>query len=299
MCHLTLEANIFIQGYADCDLTKAYPIPLSGPLRVTRFFIGWANFPDKYVKKLPDSIPCRRSRTPLQCRPCNPYCSSVLKVHLSSEAWWTESHQGIDPRNRFLVRKSIPLWNWSWRHRFYVKELKILDFLLSYVVCGERTPLLVNTFPLCKQNGLGVGRGWKVDSCIKIYILWDMTDSIPHLVLTQFQESIFPDCSKVLAQEDRNKNVVTKYWKTNHLCSVNPHSPSTADWHMFAFQLFVRSRFFYIIIINIMDCIICIFFNVYTCITSVHGAWGQVVGVAQLIAGETTNLNTHSLLILL
>ncbi len=34
--------------------------------------------PNKYVKRLPDSIPCRRSRTPLQYRPCNPYCSGVL-----------------------------------------------------------------------------------------------------------------------------------------------------------------------------------------------------------------------------
>jgi hypothetical protein len=37
-------------------------------------------------------------------------------------------------------------------------------------------------------------------------------------------------------------------------------------------------------------------FLIHTCITGVHGARGQVVGVAQLIAGETTNLRTHSLM---
>ncbi len=84
--------------------------------------------------------------------------------------------RALIPWNQFLVRNSFRCGFCSWRHRFYVKELNISELSLYYVVMKSR-------FMLKKNN-----------------ILWDIADSIPYLVPTQFQESIFPHHpSKILA----------------------------------------------------------------------------------------------------
>ncbi len=51
----------------------------------------------------------------------------------------------------------------------HVKEMKISELSLSYVVCGEANNM----------------------AAVKINILRDLTVSIPYLVPTQFQELIF------------------------------------------------------------------------------------------------------------
>ena len=50
---------------------------------------------------------------------------------------------------------------------------------------GEETRIDQQHIPTRKHMA-AVSRGWKVD-----YILWDLADSIPYLVPTQFQESFF------------------------------------------------------------------------------------------------------------
>ncbi len=71
-----------------------------------------------------------------------------------------------------------------------VKELKISELLLAYVVCRGRTPLLVNNL----SNTQTI---WQLLTGDGMITLWYTADSIPYLVPSQFQESIFlPQLSK-------------------------------------------------------------------------------------------------------
>jgi hypothetical protein len=62
-----------------------------------------------------------------------------------------------------------------------VKELKISELPLAYVVCWGRTPLLVNNLSSTQTI-------WQLLTRDGMITLWDMADSIPYLVPSLFQE---------------------------------------------------------------------------------------------------------------
>ncbi len=76
-------------------------------------------------------------------------------------------HKSI-PRNQCLVRNQFRRGIDSWRYRFNVKEeLKISELSSSYVVCGGKdTPIGQHIFNT-QNNMAAVGRGWKINSCLK------------------------------------------------------------------------------------------------------------------------------------
>jgi hypothetical protein len=77
------------------------------------------------------------------------------------------------------------------KHRFHVKAFRISE-LSSYVVCGGRTsPIGPHIFNMQTIWHWSAGDDKSIPA-LKMYILWNMVDSIPYLVPTQFQESIFP-----------------------------------------------------------------------------------------------------------
>ncbi len=86
-----------------------------------------------------------------------------------------------------------------------MKEFKISG--TAIVICcvwmGEGHPYMVNTFTTRKKYSSYRQGGEKSIPALKMYILWNMVDSIPYLVPTQFQESIFPPGArlKILAQK--------------------------------------------------------------------------------------------------
>ena len=78
--------------------------------------------------------------------------------------------------------------------RFYVKDLKRSENCHRHMLSvGEGFPghPYWSKHSWQAYNLAAVSRGRKVDSCFR-NILWDIADSIPYLVHTQFQESISP-----------------------------------------------------------------------------------------------------------
>ncbi len=107
---------------------------------------------------------------------------------------------GIDSTESIIVRNQFCYEIYSWRQRFHVKgELKVSELSLAYVVCGRRHSYWSTHFQPA-NNMAAVGRGWKVDSCFENYLFWDMFDSIPYLVPTQFQVTIFLQNTGFLVQ---------------------------------------------------------------------------------------------------
>jgi hypothetical protein len=92
----------------------------------------------------------------------------IRNTYLKSLSPNFKEPQGSIPWNRFLVRNPFHCEFCSWRHGFYVKELNISELSLYSVMMKSRFMPLNNN------------------------ISWDTADSIPYLVPTQFQESIFP-----------------------------------------------------------------------------------------------------------
>jgi hypothetical protein len=66
----------------------------------------------------------------------------------------------------------------------------VLPSQTSFVACGGKTTPLIHAFPT-HANSIAAGYEKSIPA-LKINILWGMATSIPHLVPTQFRESIFP-----------------------------------------------------------------------------------------------------------
>jgi hypothetical protein len=73
-----------------------------------------------------------------------------------------------------------------------VKELKISALSSLFVVCGGKNTFIGQPHFQNANNMAAVGRVEKLIPALKINILWDMVNSIPYLVPTQFQDLIFP-----------------------------------------------------------------------------------------------------------
>ncbi len=94
----------------------------------------------------------------------------------------------IDSTESPPFEKLIPLWNWFFDALIPCEGIEDSEFSLSYVVFvwGKDTPIdqhISNTQTICQ---LSAGDE-KPIRALKINILWDMVDSIPHLFPTNFQ----------------------------------------------------------------------------------------------------------------
>ncbi len=90
-------------------------------------------------------------------------------------------------RIRCLVRNQFRCGIYSWRHLFHVKELKISELSLFYVVCGGRTPLMHGQH-ISNTPAIWYGMVWdeKFIPALKINIFRDMATTIPYLIPNQF-----------------------------------------------------------------------------------------------------------------
>jgi hypothetical protein len=101
----------------------------------------------------------------------------------------TELNSDIDSPESIPCDKSIQLWNWFLETSSSCEGIE--DFRIVVVIWCVKEDIPFGQ-PICNtQTILQLSAGdEKSISELKIYILWDMANSIPYSVPTQFQESI-------------------------------------------------------------------------------------------------------------
>ncbi len=130
------------------------------------------------------------------------------------------------PRIDSTCEKSIPLWSWFLEASMPCEKNRRLQNCHRHILSVWEGDPYWSTHFQHANNMAAVGKRWKVDSCLKNNILWDMAYTTPYWVPTQFQESIFPphnpfkNIGSVLGWNNNNNNVLIN--QPQPLCHIAP-----------------------------------------------------------------------------